>query len=82
MLPRKTRPSVVKVMQPSARRSMPWAKNTRLPIILRYFHGCSVEEIAQILKINEGTVCSRLSTAHAQLRVRLRPRKDQPARVG
>jgi RNA polymerase sigma-70 factor (ECF subfamily) len=54
----------------------------RLPIILRYYHGCSVEEIAQILKINAGTVCSRLSTARDQLRVRLRPRKDQPTGVG
>jgi RNA polymerase sigma-70 factor (ECF subfamily) len=44
----------------------------RLPVILRYYHGCSVEEIAQILKINEGTVCSRLSTARDQLRARLR----------
>ena len=42
----------------------------RLPVILRYYHGCSVVEIAQILKVNEGTVCSRLSTARDQLRVR------------
>jgi len=54
----------------------------RLPVILRYYHACSVAEIAQILKINEGTVCSRLSTARDQLRVRLRPRQDQPTRVG
>jgi RNA polymerase sigma-70 factor (ECF subfamily) len=54
----------------------------RLPVILRYYHGCSVEEIAQILKINEGTVCSRLSTARDQLRVRLRPRKEKTAGVG
>ena len=54
----------------------------RLPVILRYYHGCSVAEIAQILRINEGTVCSRLSIARDQLRVRLRPRKDQSARVG
>ncbi len=54
----------------------------RLPVILRYYHGCSVEEIAEILRINEGTVCSRLSTARDQLRARLRPRKDQPAKVG
>ena len=44
----------------------------RLPVILRYYHGCSVAEIAKILKISEGTVCSRLSTARDQLRVRLR----------
>lgn len=46
----------------------------RLPVILRYYHGCPVEEIAEILGINEGTVCSRLSTARDQLRARLRPR--------
>ena len=44
----------------------------RLPVILRYYHGCSVAEIAKILKISEGTVCSRLSTARDQLRARLR----------
>jgi RNA polymerase sigma-70 factor (ECF subfamily) len=54
----------------------------RLPVLLRYYHGCSVQEIAQILKINEGTVCSRLATARNQLRVRLRPRKDTSAGFG
>jgi RNA polymerase sigma-70 factor (ECF subfamily) len=44
----------------------------RMPVILRYYHGCTIDEIARILKINEGTVCSRLSTARDQLRVRLR----------
>jgi RNA polymerase sigma-70 factor, ECF subfamily len=48
----------------------------RLPVILRYYHGCSVEEIAQILRINAGTVCSRLSTARDQLRVQLRPKRN------
>jgi len=54
----------------------------RLPVILRYYHGCSVAEIARILRINEGTVCSRLSTARDQLRVRLRPRKERSAGAG
>lgn len=44
----------------------------RMTIILRYYHGCSVEEIAAILRIHEGTVCSRLSTARDQLRAQLR----------
>lgn len=54
----------------------------RMPIILRYYHGCTIDEIARILKINEGTVCSRLSTARDQLRVRLRPQKGQTAGAG
>lgn len=32
----------------------------RLPIILRYLHGLSCREVAQILGLNEGTVRSRL----------------------
>jgi RNA polymerase sigma-70 factor (ECF subfamily) len=58
----------------------------RLPVILRYYHGCSVAEVAEILKLNEGTVCSRLATAREQLRVRLRPQlrppDDKPTGVG
>jgi RNA polymerase sigma-70 factor (ECF subfamily) len=50
----------------------------RMPVILRYYHGCTIDEIASILGINEGTVCSRLSTARDQLRVWLRPRKEKP----
>ena len=40
----------------------------RLPIILRYYHNCSVAEIAQILDIPEGTVHSRLNTARKKVR--------------
>ncbi len=54
----------------------------RMPVILRYYHACPVDEIAQILGINEGTVCSRLSTARDQLRAQLRPRMDKPAGFG
>lgn len=54
----------------------------RLPVILRYYHGCTIDEIARILKINEGTVCSRLSTARDQLRMRLRPQKEKTAGAG
>jgi RNA polymerase sigma-70 factor (ECF subfamily) len=43
----------------------------RLPIILRYYHGCSILEIAQILEIPEGTVHSRLNTARKQLKINL-----------
>jgi RNA polymerase sigma factor (sigma-70 family) len=42
----------------------------RLPVILRYYHECSIAEIARILDIPEGTVHSRLNTA----RKRLKPR--------
>jgi len=40
----------------------------RIPIILRYYHDCSIAEIAQILDIPEGTVHSRLNTARKRLR--------------
>ena len=40
----------------------------RLPVILRYYHDCSVLEIAQILDIPEGTVHSRLNTARKKLK--------------
>lgn len=40
----------------------------RLPVILRYYHNCSVAEIAQILDIPEGTVHSRLNTARKKVR--------------
>ena len=43
----------------------------RLPVILRYYHGLSVAEIAQVLAVNEGTVHSRLSIARERLRVAL-----------
>jgi RNA polymerase sigma-70 factor (ECF subfamily) len=43
----------------------------RLPIILRYYHEFSIKEIAEILKINEGTVHSRLAIARERLRSEL-----------
>jgi RNA polymerase sigma-70 factor (ECF subfamily) len=39
----------------------------RLPVILRYYHELSTEEIAKVLDINVGTVHSRLSNARARL---------------
>lgn len=44
----------------------------RLPVILRYYHGLSTAEIAQVLAVNEGTVHSRLSIARDRLRLALR----------
>lgn len=49
----------------------------RIPIILRYYHDLSIAEIAEILDINEGTVCSRLSIGRDQLRARLRLAKGE-----
>jgi RNA polymerase sigma-70 factor (ECF subfamily) len=40
----------------------------RLPVILRYYHGCRVVDIAQILDIPEGTVHSRLNTARKKIK--------------
>ena len=48
----------------------------RLPIILRYYHDFSTDEIARMLTINEGTVRSRLHTAREQLRVQLNGRLE------
>lgn len=39
----------------------------RIPIVLRYYHDLSVAEIANILRIPEGTVHSRLNTARRLL---------------
>jgi RNA polymerase sigma-70 factor (ECF subfamily) len=39
----------------------------RLPVILRYYHEMSTEEIARVLNINLGTVHSRLSNARTRL---------------
>jgi RNA polymerase sigma-70 factor (ECF subfamily) len=49
----------------------------RLPIILRYYHDCSVAEIAQILDIPEGTVHSRLNTARKKMRNCLESEKNK-----
>jgi len=48
----------------------------RIPIILRYYQELPVAEIAQILRINEGTVHSRLNTARQRLHKELFPLKD------
>jgi RNA polymerase sigma-70 factor (ECF subfamily) len=39
----------------------------RLPVILRYVHGMTAREIAEVLDIREGTVCSRLHYACRKL---------------
>ena len=49
----------------------------RLPVILRYYHDCSVAEIAQILDIPEGTVHSRLNTARKKMRNCLESEKNK-----
>jgi RNA polymerase sigma factor (sigma-70 family) len=43
----------------------------RLPLLLRYYHGLSVPEIARALELSEGTVHSRLHYAHLKLRSQL-----------
>jgi RNA polymerase sigma-70 factor, ECF subfamily len=43
----------------------------RLPVVLHYYHGYSVKEIARALKISPGTVLSRLHTARQRLRLAL-----------
>ena len=49
----------------------------RLPVILRYYHDCSVAEIAQILDIPEGTVHSRLNSARKKVRNCLESEKNK-----
>lgn len=44
----------------------------RLPFILRYVHGLTALEIAEVLAINEGTVHSRLHYARRYLKQKLR----------
>ncbi len=44
----------------------------RLPFILRYVHGLTALEIAEILTLNEGTVHSRLHYARRYLKQKLR----------
>lgn len=39
----------------------------RLPVILRYYHDMSTQEIAEVLQVNVGTVHSRLSIARTRL---------------
>lgn len=40
----------------------------RFPLILRYYHDLSIKEIAEVLKVNEGTIHSRLSIGRERLR--------------
>jgi RNA polymerase sigma-70 factor (ECF subfamily) len=47
------------------------AEHHRVVVLLRYLHNLPYREIAQVLQISEGTVKSRLHTAHRQLRARL-----------
>ncbi len=44
----------------------------RIPLVLRYYNDLSVAEIAQMLKLPEGTVHSRLHIARERLRVELK----------
>jgi RNA polymerase sigma-70 factor (ECF subfamily) len=44
----------------------------RLPILLRYLHGLSNQEIAQVIGVHEGTVRSRLHYALRELQKRLK----------
>lgn len=44
----------------------------RLPILLHYIEGCSVEETARMLCIPQGTVKSRMARGRAKLREMLR----------
>lgn len=43
-------------------------KNQRLTIILYYYEGYSVKEIASIMEVTQGTVKSRLGRARSQLK--------------
>ncbi|MCL4258805.1 MAG: sigma-70 family RNA polymerase sigma factor, partial [Anaerolineales bacterium] len=52
----------------------------RLPVILRYYHELSTQEIAEVLGINLGTVHSRLSIARQQLGAELR-QANRPKRA-
>ena len=49
----------------------------RTVVVLRYFHGMSVAEIAEILSINEGTIHSRLHTARERLRGALKSARGE-----
>ena len=49
----------------------------QLPIILRYEHELPIAEIAQILKVSERTVQTRLRAAHDQLRHTLNGQMDR-----
>ena len=52
----------------------------RVTIVLHYIEGYSVKEIAQILKVTEGTVKSRLSRGRRKLRMFLEEDEDETGR--
>ena len=52
----------------------------RLPVILRYYHDCSVNEIAQILDIPVGTVHSRLNTARNRMKYWLESAQNEESK--
>jgi RNA polymerase sigma-70 factor (ECF subfamily) len=54
----------------------------RLPVVLRYLHGLSNQEIAQVMSIREGTVRSRLHYALRELQKRLKQSDPALARDG
>ena len=54
----------------------------RALIVLRYYHGYSLGEIAGVLKVPEGTVFSRLSRAHGKLKQLLAEEGAQQGDVG
>jgi len=49
----------------------------RIVVILRYFQELSIAEISEILKVNEGTIHSRLHTARERLRDALQPLRGE-----
>ncbi len=51
-----------------ARRIQALDEKYRLPIVLRYYHDCPVEEIAHLLNVPPGTIHSRLNKARQLLR--------------
>ena len=46
-------------------------ENLRLPILLHYIEGFSIKEIAQILRLPQGTVKSRMSRGRRELKLLL-----------
>ncbi|MDD3298720.1 MAG: sigma-70 family RNA polymerase sigma factor [Firmicutes bacterium] len=51
----------------------------RVPVVLKYLHGFTEKEVAEILKLNHNTVKTRLFKARNMLRKKL---KDAEGRVG
>ena len=43
-------------------------ENQRLPVVLYYMEGYTVEEIAKTMRLPKGTVCSRLARAREQMK--------------